>query len=61
MSAGIVAAVVALAAAFGFSLSAPVVGSILAALTLVLGAVVRSRVSPVAPKAKATAAEHAAP
>jgi hypothetical protein len=48
LSAGITSAVVALAAAFGFRLSASAVGGILAALTLLLSAVVRSRVQPVA-------------
>jgi hypothetical protein len=61
MAAAIVSAVVALAAAFGFRWSAYVVGGILAVLTLVLGAVVRSRVSPVVPEAKEAAGEHAAP
>lgn len=61
MAAAIVSAAVALAAAFGFRWSTSVVGGILAVLTLALGAVVRSRVSPVVPEAKAAAGEHAAP
>jgi hypothetical protein len=52
MSAGIVSAVVALAAAFGFRLSASVAGGVLAALTLLLSALVRSRVVPVTPAPK---------
>ena len=59
MSAGIVSAVVALASAFGFRLSASVVGGVLAALTLILSALVRSRVSP-SPRAPAKPPEHAA-
>ena len=47
VSAGLVSAVVALAAAFGFHWSAAVVGPVLAGLSLVLSAVVRSRVTPV--------------
>jgi putative effector of murein hydrolase LrgA (UPF0299 family) len=58
MSAGITSAVVALAAAFGLSLPADVVGGVLAVLTLALGAVVRSRVTPVKAAVKG---EHEAP
>jgi hypothetical protein len=48
VSAGLVAAVVSLAAAFGLHWSAPVVGAILAVLSLALSVIVRSRVTPVA-------------
>lgn len=51
VSAGTVAAVVALAAAFGFHLSADVVGAILAVLSLLLSVLVRSQVTPAPPKA----------
>jgi hypothetical protein len=47
VSAGTVAAVVALAAAFGFHWSAGVVGAVLAGLSLLLSVIVRSRVAPV--------------
>lgn len=50
VSAGTVAAVVALAAAFGFHLSAGVVGTVLAVLSLLLSVLVRSQVTPVAAK-----------
>ena len=46
MSAGIVTAVVSLAAAFGFRWSAAVVAAVLAVLSLVLSVAVRSKVTP---------------
>lgn len=49
VSAGTVAAVVSVAAAFGFRWSAGVVGAVLAVLSLVLSVIVRSRVTPVSP------------
>lgn len=47
VSSGVVAAVVALAAVFGLHLSPDVVGPVLAGLSLLLGVIVRSRVTPV--------------
>jgi len=60
MASGIVTAVVALAAAFGFRWSASTVGSVLAVVTLVLSAVVRQHVTPAPPRPR-PAGEHAAP
>ena len=48
VSGGIAAAVVSLAAGFGFHWSAGVVGTVLAVLSLALSVIVRSKVTPVA-------------
>jgi len=47
VTAGTVSAIVALAAGFGFHWSAPVVGAVLAGVSLVSSVIVRSRVVPV--------------
>jgi hypothetical protein len=55
MAAGITTAIVTLAAVFGLDWAATVVGPVVAVVTLMLSAVVRSRVTP----AKPAAPEHA--
>lgn len=58
VSAAVVSDIVALASALGFHLSATVVGIVVAAVTAVLGVVVRSQVTPVKPQREGEHAAH---
>jgi len=60
ISGGVAAAVVSIAAGFGFHWSAGVVGAILAAVSLILSVIVRSKVTP-APAPPGPPATPAAP